>query len=252
MKLHVLCGFVRHPDVYSVYMKVPQDVDNVNMNLHPYHMAMKDSYHHPDLRQELLDQALLLLKEDGIKGFSLRKLASRAGASHAAPYRHFGSKDEILAAILLEGHKRLKEVLEAARSNQPGGASEKLLALGRAYVDFARGNPEHLKVMFTRDGLSSAMKLSGAVQGMDMSEYDSFGVLVAAVRDCQAQGSIPPDRSAEIMSLSIWAEIHGLSVLLGEGIIGAMTEPRGISEEEAYRSLMDIIGSHCGIGADRS
>lgn len=210
-------------------------------------MAIKDSYHHPDLRQELLNQALVLLREDGIKGFSLRKLASRAGVSHAAPYRHFGSKDEILASILLEGHKMLKEALETARRNQAGRASDKLLALGRAYVDFARGNPEHLKVMFTRDGLSSAMKLSGTVQGMDMSEYDSFGVLVAAIRDCQAEGSLSPNRNAEIMSLSIWAEIHGLAVLLGEGIIAAMIEPRGMSEEDAYRSLMEIIGSHCGI-----
>ena len=80
-------------------------------------MSKAKPYHHPDLRRALLDAALDLLREEGVKGFSMRKLAALAGVSHSAAYRHFASKDEILAELMLEAHKGLKAALEAARAD---------------------------------------------------------------------------------------------------------------------------------------
>jgi AcrR family transcriptional regulator len=205
----------------------------------------KNSYHHPDLRQRLLDEALAIIREDGIKGLTLRNLASRAGVSRAAPYRHFSGKDEIIARILLEGHKRLKEALSAAMAGKPGSAAEKLSALGRAYVDFARDNPEHLKVMFTREGLFPAMELSGSVDASDISDADSFGVLVGAVRGCQEEGSLDPGLDPELQSLSIWAEVHGLAVLRNEGVIANMARSRGLDEESVLSALLEIASARC-------
>lgn len=200
------------------------------------------SYHHPDLRKKLLQTAVKLLKEDGIKGFSMRKLASRAGVSHGAPYRHFTSKDEILACIMMEGHKRLREDLLAARKACPGGIQEKLKALGKAYLDFSKRNPEHLKVMFTRDGLVSSEKLGHMPDDVDSSEYDSFGVLAETVGEAQAEGFLSGTIDPGVLSLSIWTEIHGLAILCNEGLIKAMVESRGGAEAEVVAQLLDLIG----------
>jgi AcrR family transcriptional regulator len=97
-------------------------------------MAKKLSYHHPDLRQALLDGAVRLIKEEGMREFSLRKLAKEVGVSHAAPYRHFENKEAILATLMLEGHKRLRTTLLDARTRCPGKAIDKLIAEGRAYL----------------------------------------------------------------------------------------------------------------------
>jgi AcrR family transcriptional regulator len=50
-----------------------------------------------NLRRTLLDAAVTLIGEVGPRAFALRELARRAGESHKAPYRHFASKDELLA-----------------------------------------------------------------------------------------------------------------------------------------------------------
>jgi len=91
-----------------------QNVDTVNIRMKNGPVAKKKQYHHPDLRQTLLDEAVKLIDDEGLRGFSLRKLAVRAGVSHAAPYRHFENKDEILVILMLEGHKRLRQALLAA------------------------------------------------------------------------------------------------------------------------------------------
>jgi AcrR family transcriptional regulator len=208
----------------------------------------KKSYHHPDLRQRLLDEALAIIREDGIKGLTLRNLASRAGVSRGAPYRHFSGKDEIIARILLEGHKRLKDRLQSARDGKAGPAAGKIAALGRAYVDFAHENPERLKVMFTKEGLFPAMSLSSSIDASEVSDADSFGVLVAAVRECQAQGSLDPGLDPELQSLSIWAEVHGLAVLRNEGVIANMAQSRGLSEESVLTALLEIAAARCGKG----
>ena len=52
-------------------------------------MTTKANYHHGDLRRTLLDQAALLLREEGEQGLSMRRLAARAGVSRTAPYHHF-------------------------------------------------------------------------------------------------------------------------------------------------------------------
>lgn len=200
------------------------------------------SYHHPDLRKKLLQAAVKLLKEDGIRDFSMRKLAARAGVSHGAPYRHFSGKDELLACIMMEGHRRLREDMLAARRGCAGGSLGKLRALGKAYLEFARRNPEHLKVMFTREGLVSAEKLSHAPEGVGSSEYDSFGVLVETVADAQAEKCLDGAVDPGVLSLSIWTEIHGLAILCNEGLIKSMVESRGGSEGEVVAQLLDLIG----------
>ncbi|MGB1907401.1 MAG: TetR/AcrR family transcriptional regulator, partial [Spongiibacter sp.] len=54
--------------------------------------ATARSYHHGDLRSELLDAAARLLREEGEAGLSMRRLAQELGVSRTAPYHHFADK----------------------------------------------------------------------------------------------------------------------------------------------------------------
>ena len=53
------------------------------------------SYHHGNLRAELLDTAVEQLREVGTEELSLRALARAIGVSQTAPYRHFADKGEL-------------------------------------------------------------------------------------------------------------------------------------------------------------
>jgi len=203
-------------------------------------MAKARRYHHPDLRQTLLDQAVRLIKSEGMRNFSLRKLAAEAGVSHAAPYRHFESKEEILATLMLEGHRRLRADLIAARDACRGKGGDKMLALGRAYLEFARLHPEYLNLMFSREGMAAAMSVREKL-AFHQQDYDSFGVLEAQVQECQAEGSLDAKADAGALGILIWAEVHGLALLRNEGIVANMSESRGISEAKALDVILKLV-----------
>src|SRR5690625_2896195 len=108
-------------------------------------MSREDRYHHGDLRRALLDAAAGLVQERRNAEASLREIARRAGVSHTAPYRHFESKEALLAAVAEEGFHQFREVLEAAAEGK--APLDALHATGQAYVDFALGHPGYFRVM---------------------------------------------------------------------------------------------------------
>jgi AcrR family transcriptional regulator len=55
-----------------------------------------------DRRSQLLDVALELFDERGVRGASMRELARRAGVNVAATYHHFESKQDLLRALFRE------------------------------------------------------------------------------------------------------------------------------------------------------
>src|SRR5260370_31479327 len=94
------------------------------------------SYHHGDLRNALIQAGLEMLSESGAAALDLRKVARRAGVSHAAPYRHFADRQALIAAINEEGIHRLAGRIRSTLREAPGDAVEQLDALARAYLPF--------------------------------------------------------------------------------------------------------------------
>jgi AcrR family transcriptional regulator len=56
----------------------------------------------PTVRREILAAASTILRERGVRGLSIAAVLERAALSTRAFYRHFGSKDELVAAVFLE------------------------------------------------------------------------------------------------------------------------------------------------------
>ena len=59
-------------------------------------MTKEDTYHHKNLKEELIEAGITLVAKEGLEGFSLRKVAAVCGVSHTAPYSHFENKDVLL------------------------------------------------------------------------------------------------------------------------------------------------------------
>ena len=66
----------------------------------------------PDTRSQLLDAAERLFAEHGFRGASVRAITELAGANLAAVGYHFGSKAELLAAVV----RRVVEPINAAQT----------------------------------------------------------------------------------------------------------------------------------------
>lgn len=162
------------------------------------------SYHHGDLRRALIEATLELVAESGPKGFTLAEAARRAGVSTAAPYRHFASKDELLAAVATQGFEGLHAELVAA--DDPAATATRLPLLGGAYLRWAVAHPAHYQVMFGT-GVKRPEHTSWIASG-----ERAFAVLTSAISDGQAAGLVPGDDPLPVAG-PVWGLLHGLALL---------------------------------------
>lgn len=168
-------------------------------------------YHHGNLRRALLDAALGLVEEEGAGGLTLRAAARQAGVSQAAPYRHFASKQALLAAVAEEGFRAMGQAMRAASAAEADDPLARFRALGLAYVDFATTHPAHFRVMFGR-----AVADRSAYPSLREAAGETFGLLVSAIVDCQQAGLVRSGDPAEL-ALAAWSATHGLAFLWVDG-----------------------------------
>ena len=136
----------------------------------------RDSYHHGDLRNALVNIGVAMLAEEGVEALSLRGLARRAGVSHNAPYQHFADKDALLAAIAEQGFGLLADAIESSQTDAGTDSfRERLIAAGQGYVRFAIEHPHHFRLMFGPQTHADYGSLSTAAR----ASFDGLAAIVA-------------------------------------------------------------------------
>ncbi|WP_449393864.1 TetR/AcrR family transcriptional regulator [Devosia riboflavina] len=164
--------------------------------------SINSPYHHGNLRQALLEAALIILEKEGEAGLGLRDLARAVGVSAAAPYRHFDSRAALLEALAVTGFQRFSAAMEAVASSDP---ADPMAAMGKTYVLFALSNANLFRLMF-----SPQLKKDGR-PGLRMAADAAFDTLRHVVGGDMQTGRIE--------ALAAWAKVHGLSILLLDGQI---------------------------------
>lgn len=102
----------------------------------------------PELRDRVLNVAVATLANDGIAGFTTRKVAEGAETSIPAVYELFGAKAGLVREIFFEGFRLLRRRFEQLKdSDDPRDDLVRLIGTIRAFV---RANPVLAEVMFSR------------------------------------------------------------------------------------------------------
>jgi AcrR family transcriptional regulator len=104
-------------------------------------------YHHGDLRAALIDTAVELIGERGVRGFSLAEASRRLGVAVSAPYAHFADRDDLLAAVAVRAYEIFTGTLlpEMAKVAEPAG---RMAAMARGYVRFAAYHRPLFEVLY--------------------------------------------------------------------------------------------------------
>ena len=102
-------------------------------------------------RDDIVSEAWQLIEADGANKLSLSKLANALGIKAPSLYRHIGNKAQLLRAVNLYTSQQLVDALNEATANGHGTASEQLVAIMRAYRDFAHEHPNCYILAFTNN-----------------------------------------------------------------------------------------------------
>ena len=192
------------------------------------------SYHHGDLRHALIDTALNMLATDQNWTFTLREVARRTGVSHAAPYKHFRDREELLRELARIGFDQLAETMTRAMFSNGLTIRERFTAGAQACIDFAFRNPGLYRLMFSADADKTA----------DPHLHDTamrtFHVLLQLLEEGQRDGSFRPVPISG-QAAACWAQVHGLAML---AISGQLLEEK-VGKEPVSAALDVLLNGLC-------
>lgn len=165
-------------------------------------------YHHGDLKETLLQAAERMIDADASRSFSLRELAREADVSHAAPYKHFAERRELVLALA----ERWMATFVAEQQNASGRheARDNLLAIGTAYVRYGHAHPSRFLTIFDP---TLNRPDAPATPAFAESIHQHTTLLHDAVRRATDAGVLPP-ADAAITAAALWSQVHGLATLV--------------------------------------
>jgi AcrR family transcriptional regulator len=192
-------------------------------------MPKKKTYHHGDLKNALIKAGVEILSKEGVSGLSLRKVAKKAGVSHAAPYAHFMDKQALIAAVSTEGFRQLYEHVNVVTEKYIGQPTKQMVEAAWTYVQFALNNRDQFKVMF-----SGVLEKEKDYPDFVAEAHRNFQLVKIIVEANQAAGVLRSGPS-DLIALSAWGIVHGFIMLLLEGQIS-----HTILERASLRELVEF------------
>lgn len=191
--------------------------------------SKRGRYHHGDLREALVDTAIDLIAEHGLRRFSLAEASRRLGVTVAAPYRHFADRDALLAAVAVRGLQVFAEML-ADEAGEAESSEQRLAAMARAYVRFAAEKRPLFETLYS--------------SGIDKRRYpelrrayepvDAFHALVSEVCDGDPEGT-------EALAGALEATAHGHAALLVDGEYGHGPKSVRTAADRAANATLALI-----------
>ena len=198
----------------------------------------RDSYHHGNLREALVEAALRLITERGLGGFAFAELARAVGVSPAAPYRHFRDREALLAELARRGFEQLTAILEQAWNGGRPDPAAAIERCGRAHLAFARRDPASYAAMFDGSTAEADSTLKAAADA-------AFAVIRrAADAACAAAPTRPP---ALMVALHVWSLCHGVASLF-IGPASPARRPLPMSAEDLLEAGLLVYLRSLGLG----
>lgn len=190
-----------------------------------------------DLREACIREAVAIIDTAGLEGLSLREVARRLGVSHQAPYKHFQSRDHILAEIVERAFSAFARHLDARpRSPDP---DQDLGAMGVAYLEYAHSHPLQYRLMF-----GTPLPDADAHPAMMREARHAFSLLTDGLRRVmERHGRDVPDDALARDALFIWSALHGLAMIRESDTVRTLPLPAGLIEGMPGHVLERIGGA---------
>ena len=155
-------------------------------------------YHKENLKTQLVEIAWEICSVESWQKVNMRRVASKAGVSNTAFYRHFKNKNDLKAELMLRGFQIVYGGMKDLANN--------FSSYGAHYIRFGVEYPHIYDLMFE-------------CTDIDMSLYPDLETLSDASFSGIVEGlkSFMTDRSENdvmIKAYNVWASVHGIVGIL--------------------------------------
>jgi len=187
-------------------------------------------YHHGDLRAALIDTAVELIGERGVREFSLAEASRRLGVAVSAPYAHFADREDLLAAVAVRAFEIFTGALlpEMAKFADP---ASRLAAMSRGYVRFAAYHRPLFEVLY-ETGLDKVRHPE-----IDVAEQPLNDAFLDTVRSL-ADGD---ETRAEALATAMEATARGYAMLLLDDGPDPGPEAVELAADATARAILALV-----------
>tara|TARA_Y100000741_G_C18078225_1_gene487525 strand:- start:59 stop:658 length:600 start_codon:yes stop_codon:yes gene_type:complete len=153
-------------------------------------------YHHGNLRDDILKAAYSFVKENGYAAMSLRGIADQCDVSATAIYRHYETKEHLLADVVVKGFVEFNMSVE-------GEEEDDIFQRSENYLAFAFDNYNIYDLLFSQ----SVVEFLKFPQILEVADK-AFESLLESVKEHDKSLN---DLSASNKAIHIWSFLHGMS-----------------------------------------
>ena len=153
-------------------------------------------YHHGNLRDDILKAAYSFVKENGYAAMSLRGIADQCDVSATAIYRHYETKEHLLADVVVKGFVEFNMSVE-------GEEEDDIFQRSENYLAFAFDNYNIYDLLFSQ----SVVEFLKFPQILEVADR-AFESLLESVKEHDKSLN---DLSASNKAIHIWSFLHGMS-----------------------------------------
>jgi AcrR family transcriptional regulator len=187
-------------------------------------------YHHGDLRAALIDTAVELIGERGVREFSLAEASRRLGVAVSAPYAHFADREDLLAAVAVRAYEIFAGALLPEMAKFANYA-DRMAAMARGYIRFAAYHRPLFEVLYEA-GLDKVRhpEIEAAEQPLNDAFLDTVRTL--------ADGD---ETRAEDLATAMEATARGYAMLLLDD--GPDPDPDAVERaaERTARAILALV-----------
>ena len=184
-----------------------------------------------NLRDACVEAAREVIAQEGIEHLSLRDVARRLGVSHQAPYRHFPTREHLLAEVMRRCYAQFAEHLQDRPSASDPHAD--LHALGERYLSFALSHPLEYRLMFNTPWPKTAEQPE-LVDHANQA-FDTLRRVMARVHGVKS-----PTQAVDLDALFVWSTMHGLAGILSANCTTHLTLAPTV-HKKAVAHVMGLI-----------
>ena len=179
-------------------------------------------------REQIVEAALSLVADQGLRRLSVAAVARRVGLVPSGIYRHFRSKDEILAAVLDRVEQRLLANVEAARQENADPV-ECLKGVLMRHIRFLR---EGKVISIPRTIFSDDVHAGNPQRRQRVLQIFTryIGQVSEIVRLGQSQGRIRPELDVQTVAMMLFG------IIVPAGILWHLTDGRFDVTQHALRA----------------
>ena len=161
------------------------------------------SYHHGNLKEELISCACAMCERDGYTKLSIRSLAKESNVSQTAPYRHFKTKEDLYAAVSTNGFNKLSKAIHVDIDKKV--TKKQIVDMAIKYIEFGLKNANTYDLMFGT-AVGNFSNYPDLLESAN-SSYDNF----------KSSFSKLANDSNEVIAfkcITLWSMVHGLVGIL--------------------------------------